>query len=272
MKKLVLLPILAFLFCCGFNYSAESVQYLSTESYGIPLWSEVICLGDADPYHEVVLHGNDYLVVSKDALMTEKDAQEKLLAYGVNVTNSYVLDHNSPIVMIGDSRFTHMIEGNKKNPGRERLNLGIDWYAKGGKNLYWFNNIVKPNLAGQTAGRTIIISLGVNDILFSGLDPDTVAREYQAMLRDISVAWGDANLFFTTVNPICEADGGEALNGLIDRFNQQIKKDHPKNVRILDAWPYLDTAIPRCYIDTIHFSEFTNNALCDFYITSTIGA
>lgn len=278
MKRIfiILLSVMSFSMLCGFTYKSSDFKFTASDvatpqGVVIPKYSEVLRLSDG-----LVQYKAYYLNVDDSQLRDYNDIRDEFFTYGVVTSPTKIIDNGSGVVFVGDSRISMMIDDNTIGAISDKSWAGmqnsISWIAKGGADMSWLCEVACPTLNNSSSykGKTVVISMGVNDLLVSNNTKATIDA-YKNMYYFLAENWKECKLCVTTVNPI-QGEKNSTYNLRIEQFNNMIRNELPDSITVIDGCAACDTVIPRYYKDFVHFDTATSLAMEQFYYTQALSA
>ena len=275
MKKITLLIISLFIYSCLVGF----VGFPKWAIKDIPIYeqpnqkSNAISICQKDKELLVIIEDNIYAkVYSHNTGTWGYVLKENLTTIRPNdMPMPKLIDNESNVIRIGDSRVDFMYQ----NVSEEEKNKS-SWIVEGGAGYDWLQRTVVPTIDSMNIkDKTIIIQLGVNDIIFHDLN---YAKEnYSNFYKTKAIEWNNrgANVYFDYVWPIyrkatnnikinsisCDDFFSEYNNYIVSilpkeinimNFNQEIINQKQKMITTIDGIHF----IPEDYIRIYNFQKY----------------
>lgn len=134
-------------------------------------------------------------------------------------------------VFLGDS-ITEQFPVEQAMAPRNVINRGI-----GGNMVRHLRTRLDTSVA-DLQPKEIYLKIGINDLWWGGGTPQTVAEEYEGLLREIRAAAPGAGLFVQSTLPT--VGRGEEINAQVRELNESIRAMAPRyGATYIDLWPVM---------------------------------
>lgn len=143
-----------------------------------------------------------------------------------------VKDNHSDTVLIGDSRlcFAEAITED----------TSVSWIAKGGMGVDWFQYDVIPASKNAFDGKTVVLSLGVNDIGIPHENMNLLLERYKECIDVLKENNPSVTVYVTTIAPLGPMFDGSVQQKNIAYFNMMLR-DGFLPVNVIDVDLHLQT-------------------------------